>query len=96
LRKRHTEWTEKKMEEKGSEVGGWRLLKALGAQGGEGKKGGGVCSVRGWVGDVGRHGMDAVALGCSDSGGWCMPHGRGGRGLRTGEDSGAHDVERRD
>jgi hypothetical protein len=41
LRKRRTEWTEKKMEEKGSEVGGWRLLKALGAQGGEGKKGGG-------------------------------------------------------
>jgi hypothetical protein len=35
---------EKKMEKKGSEVGDWQLLKALGAWGGEGK-GGGVGSV---------------------------------------------------
>jgi hypothetical protein len=28
------------MEKKGSEVGGWRLLRALGARGDEGKEGG--------------------------------------------------------
>jgi hypothetical protein len=50
------------------------------------KKGGGVGSVRGWVSDVGQHGTDAAALGCSDSGGRCMPHGRG---LSTGVDGGA-------
>jgi hypothetical protein len=46
-RQRHAERMEKKMEKKGSEVGGRRLLRALGARGGEGKGGG---SARCYVG----------------------------------------------
>jgi hypothetical protein len=41
-------------------------------------------------GDVDRHSMDAASPGCSDSGGWCMPHGCGGhdcdRGGRRGRE----------
>jgi hypothetical protein len=43
-------------------------------------------------GDVDRHGTDVVAPGCSDSGGWRMPRGRG---LWTGEGKGMRDAERR-
>jgi hypothetical protein len=52
----------------------------------------GFSSVRAWVGDVGRHSMNTAALGFSNSGRRCTPHGRGGRGLRTGEDGGVHDA----
>jgi hypothetical protein len=46
---------------------------------GHAEKGGGQC------GPVGQStqwtGIDAVALGCSDSGGWHTPHGRGRHGV---------------
>jgi hypothetical protein len=98
-RQRRAERTKKKNGEKGSVVGGRWLLKALGARGGEGKRGGAArCRVgvgegaeRGGVGfgDVGRHGTDAAAPGCSDSGGQHMPHGHGGRGRDRGGRRGA-------
>jgi hypothetical protein len=61
----------------------------------EGKTEEGSGSVRGWVSDVGQHGTDTVALGCSDSGGRCTPRGHSGRGLRTREDSGVSDAGQR-
>jgi hypothetical protein len=47
---------------------------------------------RGGVGDVDRHGTDAAAPGLSDSGGWCTPHGHGGRATNRGGRQGASDV----
>jgi hypothetical protein len=49
-----------------------------------GKNRGGV---RGFE-DMDRHGTDAAAPGCSDSGGQRTPHGRGGHVRRTGDGGG--------
>jgi hypothetical protein len=79
------------------------FLKSAGAQGEEERGKGGVrlgprprrerrgsVRARRLVGIVDRHGTDAVALGCSDSGGWHTPHGRGrhGAGVTDTRDQG--------
>jgi hypothetical protein len=54
------------------------------------EKGGGSVRARRSVGIVDWHGTDVVALGCSDSGGWHTPHGRGrhGAGVTDTRDQG--------
>jgi hypothetical protein len=79
--------------------GGRCLLKQR--RGRQGRGGGPGFSATWWgkrrrgpgFGDVDRHSMDVAALGCSDSGRRRMPHGHGGRGLRTGEDGGVCDAK---
>jgi hypothetical protein len=61
----------------------------------EGKTEEGSDSVRGRVDDVGWHGTNTAASSCSDNSGRRTPHGSGGRVLRTGEDGGVRDAERR-
>jgi hypothetical protein len=66
----------------------------LGVRGGEGKGGGQLSAAWGQekeqrgggagFGDVGRHSTDTAVPGCSDSGGWRTPHGRGGHGCDRG------------
>jgi hypothetical protein len=48
------------------------------------KEGGRVGVGTRWVGAVDQHDTDAVAPGCSDSGGRRTPRGHGGSGMRTG------------
>jgi hypothetical protein len=64
---------------------GWLGPRPRGERRGGGGVGVGVGVGARWVSVMDWHGTDATALGCSDSGGRCTPHGEVGAGYKQGQ-----------